>query len=232
MMIISKDGSRKYISTSIIILVVFIILAAIVSPKVINPKGALSFIIQGDSSVFNQISDSHSKPLNELMILLSKYGREVVWTIAGILIFFFGGSAGRKAAVVMALAMLILIPIGTIAKVVVARPRPMIHQADFLMAADSDYSYPSGHAMIVSGGAAVLLALFRDSYRRLAISIGLTMEAALVCLSRVYVGGHYPLDVVGGILLGTGIGFIFVAAASTKRAEKLLQTVVEKALKR
>ncbi len=231
-MTISKNNSRKYLSTSVILLVAFIMLAAIVSPKVTNPKNALSSIIQGDSSTFNQINDSHYKPLNELMILLSKYGREVVWTLAGILLFIFGGLTGRKATVVMALTMLVLIPIGTIAKVVVGRPRPMIHQADFLISADNDYSYPSGHAMIVSAGAAVLLALFRDSYRRLAISIGLTMEAALVCFSRVYVGGHYPLDVVGGILLGAGVAFIIVAAASTKRAEKLFQTVVEKPLKR
>jgi membrane-associated phospholipid phosphatase len=53
----------------------------------------------------------------------------------------------------------------------------------------------------------------------------LTTEAALVCFSRVYVGGHYPFDVIGGILLGTGIAFIFVAMASTKRGEKILQQI-------
>ena len=228
-------NTRKYLSVSIILLVSFMIVAAIVSPKINNnPTGSFSLpsIIQSDdASTFNQLNNSHYKPLDELMILLSKYGREVVWTIAGILIFFFGGSTGRRAAIIMALAMLVLIPLGTIAKQVVGRPRPVIPQADFLMAADTDYSYPSGHAVIVSAGAAVLLALFRNTHRKLAVSIGLTVEAALVCVSRVYVGGHYPLDVIGGILLGAGVAFIFVAAASTKRAEKLLQPV-EKALKR
>ena len=227
-------NTRKYLTVSIILLVSFMIVAAIVSPKINNPNGSTSLpsIIQSDdASTFNQLNNSHYKPLDELMVLLSKYGREIVWTIAGILIFFFGGSTGRRAAIIMALAMLVLIPLGTITKQVVGRLRPVIPQADFLMAADADYSYPSGHAVIVSAGAAVLLALFRNTQRKLAMSIGLTVEAALVCVSRVYVGGHYPLDIIGGILLGAGVAFIFVAAASTKRAEKLLQPV-EKTLKR
>jgi len=32
----------------------------------------------------------------------------------------------------------------------------------------------------------------------------------LVCFSRIYVGGHYLLDVLGGVLLGIGISFLFV----------------------
>ena len=93
-------------------------------------------------------------------------------------------------------------------------------EADFLIAADKDYGFPSGEALIVSAGAAVTLALYRNTPRKLAISILLAIEAALVCISRVYVGGHYPLDVVGGILLGVGVSFIFVGIE--KRIELLI----------
>ena len=96
---------------------------------------------------------------------------------------------------------------------------------DFLIAADKDYGFPSGEALIVSAGAAVVLALYRNTPRRRAISILLATEAALVCISRVYVGGHYPLDVVGGILLGVGVSFIFVGIE--KRIESLMMPIAK-----
>ena len=74
-----------------------------------------------------------------------------------------------------------------------------------------------------------MLVLFRGSYRKVILSIGLTVEAALVCFSRVYVGGHFPLDVVGGILLGAGVAFLFVAAS--KPIDRIMQTIA-RALKR
>jgi membrane-associated phospholipid phosphatase len=144
------------------------------------------------------------------MIWLTKYGREVFWPIAIILLFVLGGLKGKKTALVIAISMLVLVPLALLAKNIVARPRPTIPKSDFLIAADSEYTFPSGHALIVSAGAAVPLALFRGSTKNLIISLSLAAEAALVCLSRVYVGGHYPSDVIGGILLGVGVSFIFV----------------------
>jgi len=144
------------------------------------------------------------------MIWLTEYGREVLWVVVIVLLFILDGGSGKKTAIVIAISILVLIPLGTITKDIISRLRPAIPKSDFLIAADSDYSFPSGHAVIVSAGAAVALALFRDTYRKLAISVLLAIEATLVCISRVYVGGHYPLDVVGGILLGVGVSFIFV----------------------
>ena len=198
-----------YLLSSIVALTVFVILAILVSPRVNG--SANSQITKQDYVGFLKISNSHYHSLNEFMVIMSKYGREVVWSLTIILLFVFGGWTGKKAAIIMALAMLVIVLIGTAAKDIVARPRPVIPRVDFLVAADREYAFPSGHAMIVSAGAATVLALFRDSPMKLAISLALAVEAALVCFSRVYVGGHYPLDVVGGILLGVGISFIFVA---------------------
>jgi membrane-associated phospholipid phosphatase len=144
------------------------------------------------------------------MIWLSKYGRDLFWPIVIILLFVFGGWTGRKTASVIVISMLVLIPLAIISKDIVSRPRPVGPKSDLLVAADKDFGFPSGEALIVSAGSAVTLALFRDTPRKLLVSLALAIEAALVCISRVYVGGHYPLDVMSGILLGVGVSFIFV----------------------
>ncbi len=205
---------RRYFTASAIILALFVILSILISPKIkFNGSSNNSYsspIIKADSKAFLDVNNSHSKTLNQLMVLLTKYGREVFWPIAIILLFVLGGWTGKKTAIVIAISMIVLIPIGVIAKESIARPRPIIPKSDFLIQADSEFAFPSGHALIVSAGATVALLLFNNTPRKLMVSIALALEAALVCISRVYVGGHYPLDVVGGILLGAGVSLIFV----------------------
>ena len=210
---------NKYFVASLFILALFVLIASLVSPRVI--PSANSTIAKSDSIAFLDVNSSHYYPaLTILMIWLTQFGREVFWPIAIISLFIFGGWTGKKTAVVIAITMLVLIPLGALAKDIVARPRPVIPKSDFLIAADKEYAFPSGHALIVSAGAAGALLLFRDTPRKLVISIILSIEAALVCISRVYVGGHYPLDVVGGILLGVGVSLIFVGIE--KRIESLM----------
>ena len=160
---------------------------------------------------FLKMNESHYSPfLNQFMIWMTLYGRDVFWIVTIILMFILGGITGRKVAVIMAICMVILIPLGIVAKEIVQRPRPVIPKEDVILPADAEYAFPSGHALIVSANAAVVLALFRTTRKQRIISLLLAFEAAIVCISRVYVGAHYPLDVIGGILLGVGISFIFI----------------------
>lgn len=211
----------RYLLISILTLAIFVLLAILVSPRVNN--NANSSITRVDNIAFLQVNNSHYNAFNEFMVLMTQYGREVVWSLTIILMFIFGGWTGKRTAVIIGLAILVIVPIGSAAKDLVARPRPIVPNTHFLIASDSDYAFPSGHAMIVSAGAATVLALFRDSSKKLAISLALAVEAALVCFSRVYVGGHYPSDVIGGILLGVAISFIFIAEA--RYLEQLLMRI-------
>ncbi|MFB7657291.1 MULTISPECIES: phosphatase PAP2 family protein [unclassified Streptomyces] len=67
-----------------------------------------------------------------------------------------------------------------------------------------DWSFPSNHATI-AGGAAVALALVRWTAVRVTAPLAL-----LMAFSRVFVGVHYPHDVVAGLLLGAVVAAVAV----------------------
>jgi len=157
-----------------------------------------------------------------LMVIVTSYGREVVWSLLVIVMFLAGSKRTKLLAVELAALFIIGIVMGDFAKILVGRLRPDVASGIVLrVPAEIDSSYPSGHALIVSIGAAFSLARFR----RKTLAAFLALEAGLVCYSRVYVGVHYPLDVVGGVLLG-----IAIALTGAVAVEKLLGPVFEKLL--
>jgi membrane-associated phospholipid phosphatase len=191
--------------TSVIILSIFVLLVLSLSPR-FNWNDSL---VAKDYSLFLTLNNSHYGLMNDLMIRMTLYGREIVWIIVIIMFFIFGGWLGKKIAVTIGISILVLTFLVPAIKNLIERPSPLVPQTDFLLAADKEYAFPSGHATIVAAGVAIVLALYRRSARRTFISVILSIEAALVCISRVYVEAHYPLDVLGGILLWDWCIFYF-----------------------
>lgn len=167
-------------------------------------------VIEFDEAISSFIYNSHSNLIDHFMIVLSTYGREVVWLAVIVFMSIFTGWKGKKIAIIMVISFLIIMPLNTLFKNLFERPRPSIQVQELDILPKNDFAYPSGHASIVSGGAVILLILFRKE-KELLFSLILAAEAALVCISRIYVGDHFLFDVVGGILLGVGISLLSIS---------------------
>jgi undecaprenyl-diphosphatase len=91
----------------------------------------------------------------------------------------------------------------------------------------SGYSYPSGHSL---AAAALYLTMaivagthLRTVSSKAVLMAGASALVALVALSRVYLGVHYPSDVISGVSLGTAWALILAAAIAVvtgRRASK------------
>jgi undecaprenyl-diphosphatase len=96
---------------------------------------------------------------------------------------------------------LILLPV----KVFLPRARPsLVVQGARALDIEGGGSFPSGH----SKNAFTAFAILGSRWRRLRLPLGLL--ACLIAVSRVYVGVHWPLDVIVGSIVGWAIGLLTI----------------------
>jgi undecaprenyl-diphosphatase len=142
-----------------------------------------------------------AEPFDTIFVWLSRIGSfGLVWIVIAAVIAFVWK---RPAALPLTfMAVLLGEAVQRIGKSLIDRQRPAFRYPDPppLMHIPHTHSFPSGHAA-TSFACAATLAQFTS--RRVAIA--LYVLAALIAWSRVYVGAHYPLDVLAGALLGLAI---------------------------
>jgi len=138
---------------------------------------------------------------NILMPIIANLGLYSFWILICILLAIFGGEKGRNVALICFVAIVVGYFSAEILKIIFARPRPFEVLAGVnLFGMETEYSFPSTHATEVFIGCTII----GKKYGHL---IPLICLAMLVSISRVYLGVHYPSDILGGALLGLGISF-------------------------
>jgi undecaprenyl-diphosphatase len=115
------------------------------------------------------------------------------------------------------LIIIVTFGIGVLMKLLLRRDRPITEYVAHMRMAT--FSMPSGHAAgaVVAYGflAYVGWTLFGQPWPWIAVGLG-TALIILIGLSRIYLGAHYPSDVIIGWLLGAlGLGFIIFAIQPT-----------------
>ena len=144
---------------------------------------------------------AHRAPtFNVLMWMVSLIGGHgLVWYVTGATL----GVARRmrwEAVVSLFLSLVLAAFISDVVlKPLIARPRPFVSLPAVIVIGErpSDASFPSGHAAHAFAGAAMLTS---------ALPIGRWIWwalAVLIAYSRVYLGVHYPSDIIGGAVVGT-----------------------------
>ena len=132
----------------------------------------------------------------------------IVSALIVIVIYIFGLHWEALTAIVAAL----LPPIvNVIVKELIRRPRPTVDLVHVFQILDS-YSFPSGHVMFYVGFFGFLWFLVYTLLKHSVIrTLLLFLWGSLICLvgiSRIYLGQHWPSDVLGAYLLG---GLVLVA---------------------
>jgi len=164
--------------------------------------------------------------LDSVMIIFSRYVPYAFMMIVAV-VYLLGilqkNSEYRKAAfstfVFTVINLILSFLIGSIYYV----DRPFVHnKVNLLVPHTSDASFPSDHA---TGTMSIALGL---KINKKALNIILTVLSLIVGFSRVYVGNHYPLDVIGAYVIVALTNYIYNLKLRAK-IEKLYEAVEEKA---
>jgi len=167
----------------------------------------LQEVLSVDRDVARAATELRWGPVTAAFVLLS------AWWVKSVLFVVAGAWQDVRdrtppwTALTIAVAFGLSSVASAVVKVLVGRARPAFDPAIALPASDS---FPSGHAT-TAFGAAVATAILVPRLRVPALVL-----AALVALSRVYLGVHFPLDVLAGALLGSLVG---AAVALPRRAQ-------------
>ncbi len=131
----------------------------------------------------------------DLVVIITHIVPYIFWGL--LTMFFFLRKKDRKLALLMIVAIALDFILVTAVKDIVARERPyQVLDVRQLVPEEANKSFPSNHVQI----SFLLSAIVFIFYRKL--GIGLFLISLFIGFGRIYLGVHYPSDVLGGTIIG------------------------------
>ncbi|MCA9767160.1 MAG: phosphatase PAP2 family protein [Carnobacterium sp.] len=194
-----KDSN--YHPAFLISLVLFLLFCTIAFGVQSNANWINSF----DQSITHSILSIASEKKTAFFVFITHFGGVPIMAILVLLFSFFVFLKFRKLKLTIWYILQSIIGAGALnvlVKLIFQRERPTIEH----LIMQGGFSFPSGHAMgsmICYGGLAFLIFyLYKKSTLSFIIVVATLLLILFIGLSRIYVGVHFPSDVVGGYLLG------------------------------
>ena len=157
-----------------------------------------------DESILVWLHGHQSKVLTSIMLEMTYLGTgTVVLAIVGVTALFLWHTEHKISAQLLLASTIGAILLNNALKLVYHRTRPSVFEWQTTAMSSS---FPSGHAMsatVVYGTVAYLLMrLQKHHWSRVLTFVGAVLLIVLICLTRLYLGVHYPSDVLGGMIVG------------------------------
>ena len=152
-----------------------------------------------DKTIYKFIIGFRNDFTDAIFITLTQFGNTyiIIMVIIGLLILF-----DKKNQIYLAIETISIMGINQLLKRIIRRIRPN----HLRLITQGGYSYPSGHAMISVAVYGYFLYYVKKNIKNKKLkNILIILLYALIIgigLSRIYVGVHYPSDILGGYLIG------------------------------
>lgn len=145
--------------------------------------------------------------LDLVFTLITGMGDELFYLF---LLPFLFWCIGKRHGMHIAVLLFLSLFINNLLKLAFANPRPFVVSAAVVAKVGAEgYSFPSGH----SQNAAVIWPALAFMFRRRWIAVLAAVFTVLIAFSRVYLGVHYPHDIIVGALVGLLIAYAYVKRA-------------------